>query len=187
MDMGPARVIAELPILNLCLPVAGALAAVAAFVYLISRFRSRRAELTFVDLFIVAVIVTIVGATAIPLVEAASRQIKTTTLRQNLHTLRSQIELYKTEHGGKAPLLFEGTFPQLTRATNSNGVPGPPGSKHPYGPYLRTGIPVNPITGRSIVSPTKTFPPTNPSGNGGWIYHQGGGHITADLAGFLTQ
>lgn len=136
---------------------------------------------------LLAVIVAILGATAIPLVEMGSRKAKSSALLQNLHTLRSQIELYKMEHGGKAPVVYDGTFPQLIRATNDAGIPGPPGSEYLHGPYLRSGVPVNPVTGRSIVTLTETFPPAAPSGNGGWIYHQETGQIAADLADFLTE
>lgn len=179
--------IAEMPIPSLHLPITVGLAAVVALGYLIGRFRSGNAELTVMDAMILAIVVAITGATAIPLFETASSQAKSSALLQNLHTLRSQIELYKMEHGGRAPLLFNGTFPQLIRATDVAGVPGPPGDKHPYGPYLAGGIPVNPFTARSICTPTETFPPTEPSGNGGWIYHQPTGQIAADLEDFLTQ
>jgi general secretion pathway protein G len=139
------------------------------------------------DALLLAIVVGIVGATAIPLLERASRQAKQSTLLQNLHTLRSQIELYKLEHRGEPPLLYQGTFPQLCRATNADGMPGEPGSKFSYGPYLTGGVPVNPITGRSVVTLTSSFPPRTPSGNGGWLYHAKTGQIAIDLEGFLDQ
>ena len=185
--MGAVFPLAEIPISSLYLPGGLALAAVAVLGYMISRFRRGRAELTLVDALILAAIVAILGTAAIPLVEATSQQAKTSALLQSLHTLRSQIELYKIEHGGAAPVLYEGTFPQLNRATNAMGMPGLPGEKYPYGPYLRSGVPVNPITGRSIVTATKTFPATQASGNGGWIYHQESGQIAADVEGFLDR
>lgn len=187
MSVDQAFAIAKLAILPSHLPATVALATVAAFGYMVSHFRSGKAELTVTNALILAVVVAIAGATAIPLFEAADRRAKTSALLQSLHTLRSQIELYKMEHGGEPPLLFQGTFPQLNRATDSRGAPGPSGNGFPYGPYLRNGIPVNPITACSIVTPTGTFPPTKPSGNGGWIYHQETGRIAADLEGFLTQ
>jgi len=124
---------------------------------------------------------------SLPIFEKASQQAKVTALLQNLRTLRSQIELYKAEHDGAAPLVYRGTLPQLTRATNAEGIPGQPGKKYPYGPYLRSGIPVNPITGQSIVMPTEAFPPEAPSGNGGWLYHEPSGQIAADLSEYLAQ
>ena len=143
--------------------------------------------MTLVDALIVGIVVTIVGAAAIPLLEKASGQAKASALLQNLHTMRSQIELYALEHGGKPPVLYQGTFPQLIKATNAEGIPGPPGKKFPCGPYLETGIPINPFSGRSVVTLTETFPPTTTSGNGGWLYHQPTGQIAPDREGFLSE
>ena len=175
-----------MPRSNRSLPVDTAVTAIA-LSFMASHFRSGRRELGLIDALIVGVVTTIVGATAIPLFEKASRQAKTTTLRQDVRTMRSQIELYKLEHGGQVPVFYEGTFPQLIRSTNAEGTPGPPDSKHPYGPYLQTGVPVNPFSGRSVITLTETFPPTQPSGNAGWLYHQPTGQIAADLDGFLTE
>lgn len=171
--------------LHLC--VAIALAALAVLAYMLSRFRSGRSELTVINALILSVVVAILGAAGIPLFEIASNEAKSSALMRDLHTLRSQIELYKLEHGDQPPLLYQGTLPQLTRATNVDGMPGEPGSKYPLGPYLRGGIPLNPFTGRAIVTATNIFPPKAPSGNGGWLYHQQTGRITADLEGYLTR
>ena len=117
----------------------------------------------------------------------ANGRSKESTLLQNLRTFRSQIELYKLEHGGELPVAYQGSFPQLIRPTNAAGLPGKKGSKYPYGPYFRQGIPANPLTGRSIVTLTDDFPPTSPSGNGGWLYHQLTGQIVPDAADFLAE
>lgn len=172
---------------NPYLPTTTALAAAAAIGYMLSRIQSGRTELTVMNAMILAIIVAILGATAIPVIEMTSRQAKTSALLQNLATLRSQIELYKLDHYNCPPVLYEGGLPQLIRATNAVGNVGVAGSEYPYGPYLRTGIPVNPITDRSIITPTDTFPPTAPSGNGGWLYHQRTGQITADSKQFLGE
>jgi len=182
-----ASLLAEMPYSNLQLPAAVALAALALIGYMASYARSGKADFTVIDAVIVAVLAAIVGATTIPLLEMANRRAKTTALLQNLHTLRSQIELYKLGHGGEPPVLYQGSFPQLIRATNAEGIPGEPGTEYPFGPYLRSGLPLNPITGRSIVTATGVFPPTAPSKNGGWLYHQATGQIAADLAEYLDQ
>ncbi|MBN2473168.1 MAG: type II secretion system protein [Pirellulales bacterium] len=168
-------------------PILGALAAVAALGFLVSFFRGGKRELTIVDALILTVVIAIVGATAIPLFETVSRRAKAATLLQNLHALRSQIALYKLEHDDDLPVLYQGGLPQLIRATNDEGIPGPAGNDYPYGPYLRSGVPVNPFTGRSVVSLTDAFPPAAPSGNGGWLYHQATGQIAADLEEYLSQ
>ena len=154
---------------------------------MLNHSRSGKAEFTVLNAVILAIVVAIAGGVGIPLIEKVSSRAQHTAVLQNLHTLRSQIELYKLEHKGEAPVLYQNAFPQLIRATNAEGIPGEPGSKYPYGPYLHAGVPLNPITGRSIVTPTDTFPPTAPSGNGGWIYHQETGRIAIDLEEFLTK
>jgi general secretion pathway protein G len=149
--------------------------------------RSGRAELRLIDAVLLAIVVAIAGGIGIPLAKKASDRAKRVALKENLRTLRSQIELYKLEHAGEPPVVYQNAFPQLLRATNAEGIPGEPGGKYPCGPYLHAGIPVNPITGRSIVTLTDAFPPTVASGNGGWLYHQQSGRIAVDLEGFLNE
>ena len=172
---------------NLYLPAGAAAAAVLVLGYMIARMRRGRAGFGVIDAVILMLVVSILGAAAIPLVEGATRQAKSSTLLRNLHTLRSQIELYKLEHGGRPPVVYEGSLPQLIRATDAKGIPGVAGRKYPYGPYLYNGVPVNPISGRSIVVLTDTFPPTEPSGAKGWIYHQQTGQIAVDLPEFINK
>ena len=180
-------VVSETPISDVRLPATVALAAIGVLGYMVSSARRGKTEFTVINAMILAVVIAIIGAVAIPLLEMASGNAKSTAVLQNLRTLRSQIELYKLEHGGEPPMLYQGTFPQLIRPTNTQGIPGDPGAKYPYGPYLQSGLPVNPFTGSSIVTLTDTFPPKEPSGNGGWLYHQQTGRIAADLADFLGR
>lgn len=135
---------------------------------------------------IVVAIMAAVTAIAMPLVSAADERAKATALQQDLHTLRSQIELYKVDHAGQLPLVYEGTFPQLTEPTDAKGVPGTGGKEYPYGPYLKQ-IPVNPYTGVSTITATEKFPPAAPSGTGGWLYHEPTGQIVPDMAGYLED
>ena len=167
---------------NLPLPASVLLGAAAAAVYLISYARHRRGGFGLMDALILVAIMAIVTAVTMPLLNAADESAKSSALQQNLRSLRSQIELYKLEHGDKPPLLFKGGFPQLTHATNADGMPGPPGPQYPHGPYLPAGVPVNPHTGVSEVCPTETFPPTAFTDVGGWLYHQETGRIAPDLA-----
>jgi len=154
---------------------------------MLNRTRSGKVEFTVVNAVMLAVVVAIAGGIGIPLIEKTSGRAKRVAALENLYTLRSQIAIYKAEHGGTPPVLHQNTLPQLTRATNAEGIPGKAGSKHEYGPYLCGGIPVNPLTERSIVTGTPTFPPAAASGNGGWIYHQQTGQIAIDLDEFLTE
>ena len=151
------------------------------------RNNSGKAQLTLVNAVILAVVIAIGGGVGVPLIEKSSARARRTAMLQSLHMLRTQIELYKAQHNGNPPVLFRNTFPQLVRATNAAGIPGHPGDDYPHGPYLRTGIPVNPITNRSMVTLTEDFPPTEASGNGGWIYHQQSGRIAVGRTEFIEE
>jgi general secretion pathway protein G len=172
---------------DLRLPVAVALGGIAAVAYLISFLRRRRSEFAWTDGMILVVIMAIVSAAAIPALSAFGGFAKPAALQESLRIVRTQIEMYKVEHGGQPPLLFKGALPQMTHATNVEGVPGPAGSRYPFGPYLPGGIPANPFTGSYEVNPTEVFPPTAATGRGGWLYHQQTGRITADLDGYLME
>jgi general secretion pathway protein G len=163
------------------------LAALATVGYLVSRARCGRKEFTLLDALILAAAIAIVAGTGVPLLEAARYQTQLTVLQENLHTLRSQIELYRLQHQGVAPRVENGTLPQLLRPTNAAGAIGSGGSRYSLGPYLVSGVPTNPVTGRSIVSLTESFPPQSPTEGGGWLYHQATGQIAADVAGYLRQ
>jgi type II secretory pathway pseudopilin PulG len=168
------------------LPVATGVGALAAVAYLVVRLRRRQWEFSLLDALILMVLMSIATAGGITLIEAATQTAKEAGLHENLHALRTQIEAYRLEHGA-VPVLYQGTFPQLTEATDRQGVPGRQDGRHPYGPYFRGGIPTNPVTGRSVVTPTEKCPPQAPSGCGGWLYHQKTGRIWADLAEFLAE
>jgi type II secretory pathway pseudopilin PulG len=174
-------------VLNFELPATVGLAALATVGYLASRAKRRGKDFTSLDALILTVVVAVMVGTGIPLLEAANRRAQASALLENLHTLRAKIALYVQEHAGLPPLARQNTLPQLLQPTNAAGIIGPRGSKYPFGPYLFGGVPVNPLTGRSVVTPTDTFPPSAPSGGGGWIYHQATGQIAADVGGCLDQ
>jgi type II secretory pathway pseudopilin PulG len=167
------------------IPVATGLAALAAIAFIIARARQREREFSLLDSLLLVILMSITTAGGIALVEAASEGAKSVTLREELRMFRTQIAAYRLQHGGEAPVLFKSAFPQLTEATNAQGIPGQPDAWHRYGPYLRAGIPANPITGQSLVTPTDTFPPKSQSGTGGWLYHQKTGSIAVDLTEYL--
>ncbi len=146
----------------------------------------RRHAFTLVEVLIVVVILAILAGTVIPQFTASSDDAKDSAALYNLHTLRAQIELYKVQHGGTAPALTAGAFPQLTLATDATGGTGQPGTTYPFGPYLASGIPPNPITGVATVTVLATIPPSAESGTDGWLYHAASGQIYIDKTGYLT-
>lgn len=176
---------ADLSLMGIQLPASLLLGALAATAYLIGYVRHRGDQFSVLDALMIVAIMAVGTAVAMPLLSGVNDRASASVLRQNLRTLRENIALYKAEHGGQPPLLYEGQFPQLKYATNAEGVPGPRGKDHPYGPYLPVGVPINPYTGVAVVTPTDTLPPTAPTGVGGWLYHGPTGRIVPDLEGHL--
>lgn len=172
---------------NLPIAATAVVAGLSSLAYLALRFRRGRHQFTLADAITMVLLMAIVSAAAVPLLEAAGGGAKESTVRENLYTLRSQIALYKVEHNGEPPMLYEGSFPQLLQATDAAGVPGLSGNDRPFGPYLHRGIPENPVTSRTVITASATFPPTTASGNGGWLYHQETGQITIDLPDMLNR
>lgn len=146
----------------------------------------RRNAFTLVEVLIVVVILAILAGTVIPQFTASSDDAKDSAALYNLHTLRAQIELYKVQHNGTPPALTSGAFPQLTLATDSDGNTGQPGDTYPFGPYLASGVPPNPLTGTPTVTAVATIPPSTESGTGGWLYHEDSGQIFIDDDDYLT-
>lgn len=176
-----------LAVQNLPFSAAAVVAGLASLGYVAARFRLGRRHFTLFDAVAMVLIMAIVTAAAVPLLDAATEGAKETALLQNLSALRSQIARYTEEHDGMPPVLYEGTLPQLLQSTDIQGMPGPRGQKRPFGPYLPTGIPANPLTGRTIITATPTFPPEEASGNGGWLFHQESGQIAIDVQGMLNR
>lgn len=169
------------------LPIAAALAVslVAGLVYITLISRRRPGGLTLLDVLFVVALMSLTSGTAIPAFYAVSARLKSNVLQENLRVIRAQIDRYRIEHFDKPPLLYQGEFPQLEYPTNAQGEPGIAGRAHPYGPYLPNGLPVNPITGSNVVSPTSEYPPQEASEKGGWLYHQETGQIAPDLEDYL--
>lgn len=148
---------------------------------------ARRSAFTLIEVLIVVVIMAVLAATIIPQFSSSANDAKISSLKFNLQSLRSQIELYKLHHGGALPTLTAGGLPQLTSATDASGNQGAAGPSFPYGPYMVNGLPANPFSNSSTVTATTSSPPTAASGtNGGWLYNSTTGQIYADYAQGLT-
>ncbi len=135
-----------------------------------------RRAFTLVEILIVVVILGILAAIIIPLFSNASTDAQRGNVMTQLKSIRNQIELYRAQHNGNAPVLAGSgaiAFSQL--------VSPPP----PAAPYLRSA-PANPRNGSTAVaidsSPTNTatsiaaatMDPMTP-GAAGWIYNQNTG------------
>src|SRR5436190_12046642 len=127
-----------------------------------------RSAFTLIEVLIVVVIMAILAATIIPQFTDSTKDAKASTVQFNLHTLRSQIQLYRTQHSGTAPTA---TLAELLASTDATGATGT-GANFPYGPYLRQ-IPVNPYSNNATVKVITTDPAVvgDVTGTGGWLYN----------------
>ena len=119
---------------------------------------------TLVELLIVIILIGTLAAIAIPQFGDTSTDAKIAALDQNLSCIRSAIELYRYQHNNVYPgtaakhqvdesaidVAHANTgaafVAQLTLYSNANGdTCAEKGSNFPYGPYLRKGIPKNPL------------------------------------------
>jgi len=146
-----------------------------------------RGGFTLIEVLIVVVIMSILAATIIPQFSTSTKDAKESTIRFNLNTMRSQIELYKLHHVGLMP---DGTnnLKQLTSSTDATGTLGTAGASFPYGPYIQTALPSNPMTGSNTVTLfTGTGTPTaSGSTTAGWIYRASTGEIWCDNSAYIT-
>ncbi len=130
-----------------------------------------RNAFTLIEVLIVVIIMAVLAATIIPQFSSSTEDAKRSTLEFNLHTIRSQIELYKVHHLGQPPTLAEFAR-QMTEATNVQG--GFDGDT-PYGPYIQGEIPVNPFNqSREVVgvATAGTAPDGVVAGGAGWQYDE---------------
>jgi len=104
--------------------------------------KNTRKGFTLVEILIVVVILGILAAIVIPQFTNASLSARQNSLQSVLQTLRSQIELYKVQHGDTLPNLVTNWTAFTTTSTYAGGT---------YGPYMQA-IPVNPLNGLSAVS-----------------------------------
>lgn len=124
---------------------------------------------TLVELLIVVVILGILAAIVVPQFTSASDASRESTTRALLHTLRVQIELYKTQHNGQQPTLAQ-LWGNLTDRTDSDGNFDPDGR---FGPYL-TKEPTNQYTQSETIVAAGMG-----TANDGWEYDEATGSITA--------
>src|SRR5438477_587591 len=103
--------------------------------------RTRKSAFTLVEILIVVIILGILAAIVIPQFTNASQDARKSSLVSQLQTLRSQIELFKLQHGDTLPDLVTNWNPMTTVTVYA--------TKN-YGPYMQA-VPINPLTGVSVV------------------------------------
>jgi type II secretory pathway pseudopilin PulG len=151
---------------------------------------ARASEFAVCVLFLV-----ILSAAIVPQFSQASGPSRERTLADLLRYMRTQVQVYQDQHGGRAPGLMttEANLPpdsaafiaQMTQGTDAAGRLVPAHSPRlVFGPYL-SGIPENPFTlqGGILVVPGRTFPPPDNSQPYGWMYSPGSGRLIPNLEG----
>ncbi len=108
--------------------------------------KKTKAGFTLVEILIVVVILGILAAIVIPQFTQASTEARENSLRANLQTMRSQIELYKIQHNDTLPgtvagVTFENAMEEYTLITGASCLQS---AANALGPYLQS-IPVNPF------------------------------------------
>lgn len=144
---------------------------------------SRRKAFTLIEVLIVVVIMAILAATIIPQFSSSTQDAMDSSLKFNVHTMRSQIELYKVHHLGKYPDIQGASLPQLLGPTDINGNIGPaPGPNFPYGPYVSDELPVNPFNDLNTV--VGVAAPLVGDDSTGWQYDVNTGGIWPNHTGW---
>lgn len=133
----------------------------------------RNTGFTLVEILIVVIILGILAAIVIPQFTNASQSARENSLMSQLQTVRSQIELFKLQHGDQLPALA-GTsgWSWLTQKSNWSAGTASLSSTGSYGPYLQQ-IPTNSLNGNTaVLDGDGTAAPTT---GYGWVYDYTGG------------
>jgi general secretion pathway protein G len=140
-----------------------------------------RKAFTLVEVLIVVVIMAVLAATIIPQFADSSKDAKESALLFNLHTLRSQIEMYQTQHDGLVP---SADLSELITNTDKDGTK----DTGAYGPYI-SEVPENPFSSSSTVKAVTNDPAkdTDVTGTGGWLYNATSGNIWIDHEDYYTE
>lgn len=135
----------------------------------------RRYGFTLAEVLIVVVMMVVLAATIVPQLVDSSEEARASSAKFELQTLRSHIQLYKSEHDGKVP---GDDLAELLLTTNSAGTTDLDDGPLIYGPYIQS-IPVNPFTGSdSVVEITKNpAASTDVTKSEGWLYRKTDGEI----------
>ena len=107
--------------------------------------KSGKPGFTLIEILIVVIILGILAAIVIPQFAGASQDARTQSLRSTVQTLRSQIALYKLQHGDTLPDLTANSGSNWTLLTTTSTYQG-----QTVGPYMQS-TPTNSLTNGSVV------------------------------------
>lgn len=154
-----------------------------------------RCGFTLVEILVVVIILGVLAAIVIPQVSTASTAARASMLADDMHTARTQTEVFKGQHLGVPPGypdLDQGQPPteqafldHMTQATTAEGDVAAPGTAgYRYGPYM-TPFPTNPINGLATVQiiPDGQDMPAAADDSHGWVFKPATMTLRADATG----
>ncbi|MCC6679790.1 MAG: prepilin-type N-terminal cleavage/methylation domain-containing protein [Phycisphaeraceae bacterium] len=128
---------------------------------------------TLVEILIVVVILGILAAIVVPQFTSASEETRANAVKMDLHRIRQQIEIYKSQHDD--PPTVDGFVNQMTLSSDANGDTAAIGTDgYPFGPYLAT-LPFNPYTKTNDVVDI-----SEDVGSSAWAYDETDGTFVAN-------
>lgn len=151
---------------------------------IVSNRRSLRTQgFTLVELLIVVLILAILAAVVIPTFKDSSKEAKESAVVASLNTMRQAISLYRVQHDEIYPgqLDWAQFVTQLSSKTWADGTAG-----GPFGPYLRTAIPKNPLNDDAS-GKLLTNMGVGPSGTEGYAYNPTSGELRANVVGTASD
>lgn len=157
--------------------------------------RQVTAAFTLIEILIVVIIIGVLTSIVVPQFGGGTRTPRDATLKDCLRYLRTQIQVYRTQHGDIAPG-YPGddasqapdatTFvAQMTQFSDAEGrVSSARSRTYGFGPYL-SDMPANPISSQNgiLVVGGSKIPVPDPSQPYGWIYVPQTQQIIPNLSG----
>jgi type II secretory pathway pseudopilin PulG len=133
------------------------------------------------EVLVVGAILVLLAVMAIPRFATGDGDDPFVAVTTRLSQFRSAIDSYWTQHEGFPGPDAASVIAQLTQRTDRQGRPGD-GEAHALGPYLRRGIPLNPLTGDDSLAVVPAMP-SQPDGTTAWIYCPASGEVRCNVAG----
>jgi len=150
---------------------------------------------TLVEVILVVTILSILAALVVPTLQGHIATARQSAAKDSLSIMRTQIELYKLQHGGTPPGYVNGSGApiatlqlQFTGTTTVMGLASPstvPTDPFLYGPYIKK-LPENPFNDLSniaYVAEATAFSDAVDGTSSGWLYRKETGEFKLNWTG----
>ncbi len=157
---------------------------------------------TLIEVMVVLVVFGIMLMIVFPQFMGISANAKESALSTDCSALRSAIEFYAHQHGGVYPGVKDSAsgnevagdaaavtsfIDQLSKYSNSKGMTSATldRTNYPLGPYLRRGLPLNPMNGKStlnVIHSGENWPGAGDDGYG-WVFDPKTGRMAPGCSG----